>query len=31
MGARGRAWVQQEWSWDATVRDLLGYYSFDPE
>jgi phosphatidylinositol alpha-1,6-mannosyltransferase len=28
MGERGRAWVRDNWSWDATVRDLLGYVSF---
>jgi phosphatidyl-myo-inositol dimannoside synthase len=25
MGARGREWVSEEWSWSATVRDFLAY------
>ena len=26
MGARGREWVQQEWSWDAAVATLRSYF-----
>jgi phosphatidylinositol alpha-1,6-mannosyltransferase len=25
MGARGRQWVTEQWSWDSTVRDLTSY------
>jgi phosphatidylinositol alpha-1,6-mannosyltransferase len=26
MGARGRAWVEQAWSWEATLRDFTAFY-----
>jgi phosphatidylinositol alpha-1,6-mannosyltransferase len=32
MGRRGREWVRQSWSWDATVRDFTSFYEgFGPE